>query len=451
MTAQTLYNKLNSGEISKNKFLYEIRRQDLPGITKFNSFEDTVRILKNRSIISEKKEKNPEVPGVDAPTIDMVSPYEYSKGINYELDLMQVSIIHNLPTEEEMLKAQKKVLKNLGKDQYYYSRKLMSPEEKKQEKANEREYELKGKLVHNNKKGIIRESLEGLESYEDGNGVTISKGDMVRIPGGLTTDPINKQGEEGVIKFIDEDGTVYVLFDDGLVGAYSDGVVEPIEVAEMYHPEYGSGGGKNEYQGRSATKLSKQGKEDHKKEMSDFNKKLKGILNKKGLEESNYEMLDDPTEDAFSLEYLMNALTEEESVGGVDEELEIAKDEAQRISKEEGVAQHVNKVGNGYRVEDFYDSESTVASFEDGRPLNEEAETETDEEWRRIIEEIIGEWGLQSFDMTDDEVMEELAKELNRRASLNEEDQEGSIEVDDENQAKKLADQGKNVILKDRQ
>jgi hypothetical protein len=44
-----------------------------------------------------------------------------------------------------------------------------------------------------------------------------------------------------------------------------------------------------------------------------------------------------------------------------------------RISKEEGVVQHVNKLpgGRGYTISDFYDSDSTVISFEDGRRLNE--------------------------------------------------------------------------------
>ena len=66
MTAQTLYNNLQEGKITKDKFLYEVRRDpSLPMITKFNSFEDTIQILKTKSIISEeryKKENNPELP-----------------------------------------------------------------------------------------------------------------------------------------------------------------------------------------------------------------------------------------------------------------------------------------------------------------------------------------------------------------------------------------------------
>lgn len=54
--------------------------------------------------------------------------------------------------------------------------------------------------------------------------------------------------------------------------------------------------------------------------------------------------------------------------------LEDAKAEALKISKEEGVAQHVEETEEGsgtYRVSDFYDSDLTVVSYENGRLLNE--------------------------------------------------------------------------------
>ena len=53
------------------------------------------------------------------------------------------------------------------------------------------------------------------------------------------------------------------------------------------------------------------------------------------------------------------------------DDLEDAKEEAQRLSKEEGVTQHVNTRANGYEVSDWYDDERTVASYENGRSLNE--------------------------------------------------------------------------------
>ncbi len=51
-------------------------------------------------------------------------------------------------------------------------------------------------------------------------------GDQVVVSNDLTTDPLNKQGETGVVKEIDiEKGIVYVMFDDGLVGGYTSGAI----------------------------------------------------------------------------------------------------------------------------------------------------------------------------------------------------------------------------------
>jgi hypothetical protein len=160
MTIHKLYEQYQEGTITKSKFLYEVRKQELPYLSKFNSFEDTITILKNKHHLKEAKEKNPELPTVDCKTIDMVSPYEYSKGMNFELKIETDSFGQNTPKTEEVLKAQKKVLRNLSKNPYYYTQKLMTDEEKKYEKGNEREYELKKQMIHNSKKGLIRESRD---------------------------------------------------------------------------------------------------------------------------------------------------------------------------------------------------------------------------------------------------------------------------------------------------
>jgi len=59
-------------------------------------------------------------------------------------------------------------------------------------------------------------------------------------------------------------------------------------------------------------------------------------------------------------------------------DLKSIKNKAQQISKVEGVVQHVNMVSNdNYTLSDFFDSENTVASYEDGRELNENSVEET--------------------------------------------------------------------------
>jgi len=54
MTTIQLYRKHKAGEVSRDKFLYEVRRdQNLPWVTNITSYDDAVKILKNKGIISE--------------------------------------------------------------------------------------------------------------------------------------------------------------------------------------------------------------------------------------------------------------------------------------------------------------------------------------------------------------------------------------------------------------
>lgn len=175
MTAQTLYNQLVQGTISKNKFLYEVRKQSHLPIAKFNSFEDTVQILKTRGLISEeigkyKTDKNVFFPKQEIKTIDQVSPHEYAKGINFELDLFDKSVGQNMPTDEELAKVQEKVLQNLSSDEYYYTRKMMSKEQKDIEKEDLEIEELGKDMTAKNQleKGkTLKENLDQHYSQDD--------------------------------------------------------------------------------------------------------------------------------------------------------------------------------------------------------------------------------------------------------------------------------------------
>lgn len=127
MTTQDLYTKVSTGEITEQKFLYEVRRDiNLPFITRSNNFTDTVKILKNKGMISEKQTKlstGKQDVEIISKTIDMVNPYEYSKGMDIELGVENEAVGNVDITEEDIKKAQKKVLKNLTKDPNYYSKK----------------------------------------------------------------------------------------------------------------------------------------------------------------------------------------------------------------------------------------------------------------------------------------------------------------------------------------
>jgi hypothetical protein len=121
MKITELYNKHIQGEVSREKFIYEVRRDPnfSHWITNLTSYDDAIRILKNKGIIQEAKKAVKEL------TLDQVNPYEFKKGIEYELGLKNNAISdwgHEFTSKPDYLKCQKKVLTNLAKDPLYYTR-----------------------------------------------------------------------------------------------------------------------------------------------------------------------------------------------------------------------------------------------------------------------------------------------------------------------------------------
>ena len=167
MTVQNLYTQYLDGKITQSKFLYEVRRdQNLDMISSSNSFDDVVKILKNKSIISEKAHKEAkQATGkqeveIIAKTIDMVNPYEYTRGMNYELEILDIPASSGDLSDGNILKAQKKVLANLTKNPQFYFDKLNGKKEVGAEwiEVTKKEIEKigKGKAA----KGVIREGVE---------------------------------------------------------------------------------------------------------------------------------------------------------------------------------------------------------------------------------------------------------------------------------------------------
>jgi hypothetical protein len=172
MTIQNLYTQYLDGKITQSKFLYEARRdQNLDMISSNNSFDDVVKILKNKSIISEKAHKEAKLAtgkqevDIIAKTIDMVNPYEYSRGMDYELDIMDVPATSGDLSEDNVLKAQKKVLANLTKNPQFYFDKMHGKGEVTEEwvEATKKEIDKIGK----GKPKTIREGLEEATEFKD--------------------------------------------------------------------------------------------------------------------------------------------------------------------------------------------------------------------------------------------------------------------------------------------
>jgi hypothetical protein len=187
MTVQNLYTQYLDGKVTKAKFLYEVRRdQNLDMISHHNNFDDTIKILKNKNIISEKASKEStgkQEVDVIAKTIDMVNPYEYARGMKYELDMVDVPTRTDL-TEDEVLKAQKKVLANLTKNSQYYFEKLNGRGEVTDKWVETTKKEIdaigKGKAA----KSIIREGYEndGLVKEDQQNAIFEKYAQATGIP-----------------------------------------------------------------------------------------------------------------------------------------------------------------------------------------------------------------------------------------------------------------------------
>tara|TARA_R110000868_G_scaffold114648_4_gene306952 strand:- start:1040 stop:2113 length:1074 start_codon:yes stop_codon:yes gene_type:complete len=133
-TLQEKYNAILEGNFSKKQFVRDARLAHSSLITQFNSFADTVAILKNKGMVVEAKKAEVTAymkPEVDP--IDMVAPDLLDHGIEAELHAAGIT---GTPSEEEYAKAKEKAAKELIKDPLCYKNaQTMTEPGEKMEKA----------------------------------------------------------------------------------------------------------------------------------------------------------------------------------------------------------------------------------------------------------------------------------------------------------------------------
>lgn len=137
-TLQEKYNAIQEGSFSKDQFLRDARMQHPTLVTQYNGYDDAVKILKNRGMITEATKETPVEKTVIKearltkkslvdyrykPTNELDNyPYEQIlRGLRVELEIMRIV---GTPTPEEYQKALGKVLKNLEKDEIFYTNQL---------------------------------------------------------------------------------------------------------------------------------------------------------------------------------------------------------------------------------------------------------------------------------------------------------------------------------------
>lgn len=159
-TLQEKYNAILEGNFSKTQFVRDARLAHSNLITQFNSFADTVAILKNKGMVVEAKKaevtayKKPEVD-----PIDMVAPDLLDHGIEAELHAAGIT---GTPSEEEYAKAKEKAAKELIKDPLCYKNaQTMTEPGEKMEKAKLTEGDTQNTFL--GKTGRLRDELSRKE------------------------------------------------------------------------------------------------------------------------------------------------------------------------------------------------------------------------------------------------------------------------------------------------
>lgn len=127
---QAQYTDLLEGKMSKTNFLRNVRMQFPNYVSPITSFDDSIKILKGKRILSEvqstQEDKkpigvyghNPNAEVVKYPNFDTVNYTQLMKGMKFELAKMDEI------TDENLVKAKEIALKNLSKDPMAY-RELM--------------------------------------------------------------------------------------------------------------------------------------------------------------------------------------------------------------------------------------------------------------------------------------------------------------------------------------
>lgn len=190
---QSQYRDLVEGRMSKANFMRNVRMQFPQHISPTTSFNDSVKILKGKRILSEAKKPegvyghNPNAEADTYRGIDHLNYYQVYHGLQYELANMSEI------TDENYIKARKKVVEKILKDPDAYKNlqlanfkavKQMDEDlEMKEVKKDNRTDKANGmKVVEKDVKGNTQDSLGKKEAKKSKNGKGIQH--MTQTPKG---------------------------------------------------------------------------------------------------------------------------------------------------------------------------------------------------------------------------------------------------------------------------
>ena len=236
----------------------------------------------NYTVQTDKKIDESYKDGVQiiAKTIDMVNPYEYSRGLEIEMNMANNAVgdwmEEDLDTNT-IKKASKKVLKNLTKDAQYYQKMVgyqMEGDSMYDIEVNKKSIEAlkktNGKIIKEEKTSFLDEQTYTM--YADKYDTNEATPDDIAELGKNRDSIYEKYAKRYEVDINELKDRVEAL------------KLEKESVDEMKSPAHPSSSQKNQYAQRGGTKLTQQGKEDNKKTMSDFAKRIVQQAKEKGID-----------------------------------------------------------------------------------------------------------------------------------------------------------------------
>jgi len=119
---QNQYRDLQEGKMTQSNFMKNVRMSLPQYVTNVTSFKDTVKILKNKGILTEAKEEMPK--GSNAK--ELYSEFAEADNLNQQEIITGITIEHELAPEKSYNEIAKLVIKNVKKEPNYYTNWKMS-------------------------------------------------------------------------------------------------------------------------------------------------------------------------------------------------------------------------------------------------------------------------------------------------------------------------------------
>jgi hypothetical protein len=400
-TLQTQYNLIKEGKGSKHIFLKEAKLLYPDMLTNFSTFEQTEKILKNRGVINE-----------NFVGLQPINDWGPSPKQDYEIAFK--NFLSEM--EEEKVKADTKKVSKYVEDTDAHS---FNNKDKKnidnlsgQEVLNGFYIELKAPKNADKTKDQLMDivtknlSKDPLYYIKNGQFGTEGVGYTEDAPGlGKPKEAKGKYKSSGYGDLDNKQTSPKSNVKDSGKSENKTGMPKKVKEMDM-KPQSSKGVQKMATPGKPKTvKLNEIGMFHdpigYDKRAKSRMEVARDILMDAGLSDKEIEkfisdnMFKKGRLDDLAKEYIksLKGLNEIENMGM---DLETAKAQAQANS-EEGYVQHVNKNEDGtYSISDWYDSDSTVYSYENGMSLNENQESNTD-----VLKDLISrhDW---YFEMSDD-------------------------------------------------